>query len=104
MAFPEASKDLILQLIANVGEHISAPEHADDKAVILELSKENSADRAPAFEEVIRRRVAEKPESQLAPYNSPEGAVFLRNSLSDMCKSDADVQATWQKWSSAYKP
>mmetsp|Transcript_26046 Transcript_26046/g.72824 ORF Transcript_26046/g.72824 Transcript_26046/m.72824 type:complete len:115 (+) Transcript_26046:70-414(+) len=101
MAFPEPSKELILQLLNNVFDHMSA--NPDDKNLLLELGSSTSEVRALHLEEIIKRRVAEKPESQLAPYNSAAGAVFLKTSIDAMKATDPDIQEAAKKYE-AFSP
>lgn len=88
-------------LESNVGEHISDPANSADKELIL--SSKNTPESAPAFEIVIKWRCDEKRSSSMAPYNSPEGTVYVRKQVKAMCVSDADAQAVWDKYAPLYK-
>eukprot|EP00440_Ansanella_granifera_P027728 gb/GFBE01030126.1/.p1 GENE.gb/GFBE01030126.1/~~gb/GFBE01030126.1/.p1 ORF type:complete len:111 (+),score=24.76 gb/GFBE01030126.1/:1-333(+) len=92
--FPEPSKELIIQLATNVCNHLSDPANAADVDVIKEKLATAGPESAPVFEVIISRRVAEKPESSLAPYDSPEGALFFRNAAIRMSKEDPELGAT----------
>eukprot|EP00931_Biecheleriopsis_adriatica_P033706 TRINITY_DN1954_c0_g1_i1.p2 TRINITY_DN1954_c0_g1~~TRINITY_DN1954_c0_g1_i1.p2 ORF type:complete len:112 (+),score=16.95 TRINITY_DN1954_c0_g1_i1:57-392(+) len=94
--FPEPPKDLIIQLATNVCNHLSDPENQADVELIKEKLTLAGPDSAPVFEVIIARRVEEKPESSLAPWNSPEGAVFFRDSALRMAKADPELGATLQ--------
>mmetsp|Transcript_61293 Transcript_61293/g.169928 ORF Transcript_61293/g.169928 Transcript_61293/m.169928 type:complete len:115 (-) Transcript_61293:124-468(-) len=89
MSFPEPSKELILQFLTNVYEHMAA--NPKDKQLILELVEAGEEGSAPHLEEIVKRRVEEKPDSQLAPYNSKEGAWFLKRSIDKLKATDAEV-------------
>merc|ERR1711879_362361 len=94
--FPMPPKELVLQLLTNVHAHMTT--YPDDRNVVLELAAQGEEGKAPHLEEIIRRRVAEKPDSQLAPYNSQEGAWFLKRSIDKYKAIDPEVLAAAEKF------
>mmetsp|Transcript_68832 Transcript_68832/g.201580 ORF Transcript_68832/g.201580 Transcript_68832/m.201580 type:complete len:115 (+) Transcript_68832:75-419(+) len=96
MSFPEPSKDLVVEFLSNVYDHMT--KNPDDKSLILELAAAGEEGSAPHLEEIIGRRVAEKPDSRLEPYNSKDGAWFMKRSIDRLKATDEDVLSAANKF------
>mmetsp|Transcript_14289 Transcript_14289/g.30013 ORF Transcript_14289/g.30013 Transcript_14289/m.30013 type:complete len:115 (+) Transcript_14289:75-419(+) len=96
MSFPEPSKDLVVEFLSNVYDHMT--KNPEDKSLILELAAAGEEGSAPHLEEIISRRVAEKPDSRLEPYNSKDGAWFMKRSIDKLKATDEDVLSAANKF------
>ena len=71
-SFPPVSEDLAKAVYGGMIEAYKAGGEAKDK--MEEIKKGGGS----LTEAIIKHRCAEKPDSSMAPYNSPEGAAFFK--------------------------